>query len=122
MFTRSAHFPKWVFDKGDAPDPRFSLANERTLLAWLRTSLALIGAGVALGFFDLDIHYGIKSVSSILLLVVGSLTSLGAWFSWARAERAMRQKIPLPNTIMGPFVTLTVACAGVLIMVALFLD
>jgi len=37
-----------VFDVGDDPDPRFTLANERTLLAWLRTALALVVAGVAL--------------------------------------------------------------------------
>lgn len=29
-----------------SPDPRFSLANERTVLAWLRTSLAFVAAGL----------------------------------------------------------------------------
>lgn len=33
---------------GHDPDYRFSLANERTFLAWLRTALALLGGGVAL--------------------------------------------------------------------------
>ncbi len=32
----------------DPPDLRFVLANERTFLAWTRTALALIGAGLAL--------------------------------------------------------------------------
>ena len=33
-------------DVGEDPDPRFTFANERTLLAWNRTALALIAAGV----------------------------------------------------------------------------
>lgn|GEM_PF-3938267 len=39
--------PEWVCGVGSDPDPRFSLANERTLLAWIRTSLALSAAGLA---------------------------------------------------------------------------
>lgn len=33
---------------GEAPDYRFSLANERTFLAWIRTSLGFLAAGVGL--------------------------------------------------------------------------
>ena len=33
---------------GEAPDYRFSLANERTFLAWIRTALGFLAAGVAL--------------------------------------------------------------------------
>ena len=40
--------PRWVYDAGDEPDPRFTLANERTFLAWVRTSLAMLAGGVAL--------------------------------------------------------------------------
>ena len=40
--------PASVYGQGDEPDPRFSLANERTALAWMRTALALVAAGVAI--------------------------------------------------------------------------
>src|SRR3954452_10146859 len=40
---------------GRDPDPRFTLANERTYLAWNRTALALIGGGLAAGQL-LDFH------------------------------------------------------------------
>ncbi len=33
---------------GEAPDYRFSLANERTFLAWVRTALGFLAAGVGL--------------------------------------------------------------------------
>lgn len=33
---------------GEAPDYRFSLANERTFLAWIRTSLGFLAGGVGL--------------------------------------------------------------------------
>jgi putative membrane protein len=44
----ASRFPRRVYEVGDEPDPRFTLANERTFLAWIRTALALIAAGVAL--------------------------------------------------------------------------
>jgi uncharacterized membrane protein YidH (DUF202 family) len=31
---------RWLYGEGSEPDYRFSLANERTLLAWVRTALA----------------------------------------------------------------------------------
>ena len=37
-------FPRSVYGEGEEPDPRFSLANERTFLAWLRTALAMYAA------------------------------------------------------------------------------
>ena len=39
-------WPAWVYGVGDDPDPRFSLANERTFLAWIRTGLAFVTAGL----------------------------------------------------------------------------
>ena len=43
--------PQWIYGVGEEPDYRFSLANERTFLAWVRTSLGLIGGGVAVEAF-----------------------------------------------------------------------
>jgi len=40
--------PENLYRQGDEPDPRFSLANERTALAWMRTALALVAAGIAI--------------------------------------------------------------------------
>ena len=56
-------WPSWVYGAGSTPDPRFSMANERTFLAWVRTSLALLAGGVALDAVDLDGPRGLQRPS-----------------------------------------------------------
>src|SRR3546814_12012733 len=51
----SSRWPAFVYDEGEEPDYRFSLANERTFLAWIRTSLALLAAGVTVDVVDLSL-------------------------------------------------------------------
>jgi putative membrane protein len=109
--------PASVYGEGDEPDPRFSLANERTALAWMRTALALVVAGVA-----------IISVSSLATLprwtpLIGGASCLGggllAWRAvagWARVEQALRMKRALPSP--GALVTLA---GGVIVIAALML-
>lgn len=48
MTGEPRRFPDGLYKRGSEPDARFSLANERTFLAWIRTALALIAGGVAL--------------------------------------------------------------------------
>ena len=45
---RAERWPRWVYGGGTEPDARFTFANERTFLAWIRTALALLAGGVAL--------------------------------------------------------------------------
>ena len=83
-----------VYGQGDEPDPRFSLANERTALARMRTALALVAAGIA-----------IISISGLAIMLrwtalIGAASCVGgavlAWWAVARWERALRRKEPLP--------------------------
>ena len=83
---------------GHPPDPRFSLANERTFLAWVRTSLALLAGGVALDAVELDGPRGLQSALAVGLVVLGLLGAAVAWVRWAVTERAMRLRRPLPGT------------------------
>lgn len=89
-------FPESVYGRGDEPDPRFTLANERTLLAWLRTSLALLAGGVALGTFDLPMQGQFKIVASVTSIAVATVLPVIAWTAWASTERALRERKPLP--------------------------
>ena len=94
-------FPARVFGNGDEPDPRFTLANERTFLAWVRTSLALIAGGIALEALGLPLNPGLRSAASILLLVLGLVVPLAAWWHWGQVELAMRRDAPLPAPRLG---------------------
>jgi putative membrane protein len=88
---------------GIEPDPRFSLANERTFLAWVRTSLALLAGGVAVEAFMADL-FGpeLRETLAVLLLVLALLLSGGSFFRWVNVERAMRHQSPLPLPWIAP--------------------
>lgn len=90
-------WPAWVYAEGEEPDYRFSLANERTFLAWLRTTLALVAAGVAVGVLDLGVSENFARALSAMLLALGVVCPVLACLRWAQAERAMRRGEPLPS-------------------------
>ena len=102
---------------GAAPDYRFTLANERTFLAWVRTALALMAAGVALA------QYGpgpavARHALGLLLIVLGGLLAGVSYQQWERAEHAMRvgatlPRSPIPRLVAG---VLTVAAAVALVL------
>ncbi|WP_432496904.1 YidH family protein [Kineococcus auxinigenes] len=114
-------FPASVYRHGDEPDPRFSLANERTFLAWIRTSLALLAAGVALEGLALPLQPQLRLAASVLLVVLGLSAPLQAWFGWARDERAMRCKQPLGAPALAAPLTAGTALAGLLVLLGLLL-
>ncbi|GAB3590397.1 hypothetical protein GCM10027446_05030 [Angustibacter peucedani] len=89
--------PRQVYGEGTEPDPRLSLANERTALAWVRTGLALVAGGVGLtslaSIADLP---GLLDVVAGVACLAGGALAVRAAVGWARVERAMRQGEPLP--------------------------
>ena len=102
---------------------RTHLANERTFLAWLRTGLALLAGAVALASLVRDFGPRPMRLTVTALLMTLSLTvTVGAYVRWDRAERAIRQKLPLPmdpmpRIMIGGAAVITAAVA-VLIMLA----
>ncbi len=107
---------------GQTPDYRFSLANERTFLAWIRTGLALIAGGLACAQFlpPLPIDH-LREVLSIVLLVLGAVVALRAVDHWARTERAMRLGRELPGSKFPAILALAVALGAVLLVVAVLI-
>jgi putative membrane protein len=97
-------------------DARFLLANERTLLAWLRTGLTLIAAGVAAR--QLDEGVARHRVVSVLLLLLGTLSVGAGGARYVTADRALRSG-RLPGTGRFPLVLVAgVAAVGVGLLVA----
>jgi putative membrane protein len=103
-------WPRGVFGVGREPDPRFTFANERTFLAWIRTALGFVAAGVAVaavsrlaGGLDVEVR-----IAALLLVVAGLVSGVGAWTRWFRNERALRLDQPLPTSPLLVAVTVLV--------------
>lgn len=103
---------------GDEPDPRFSLANERTFLAWIRTALALLAGGIAVEAFAVDIFEPtVRKGIAVLLIVLGMFVSGGAFMRWLGVERAMRHSKPLPLPLIAPVLGLGGAISAVVLVI-----
>ena len=111
--------PHWVYDAGNEPDPRYTLANERTFLAWVRTSLAMLAGGVALHALQLPDPTWLRTLLTALLVLLGGAVTAFAMVRWARVERAMRTGNPLPAFNLGFLLTGAVVVGAVLLAVAL---
>ncbi|WP_280437101.1 YidH family protein [Nocardia carnea] len=114
-------FPMRVYGRGAEPDARFSLANERTYLAWIRTSVALMAAGVALQVFGIGGHSVPSVLASALLIVCSIVLPIAAWVSWARVERSLREDAPLPAPSMAAPLAVVLAFASGLALAAILL-
>lgn len=119
MTKTPKRFPRSVYQLGDEPDARFSLANERTFLAWIRTSLALLAGGVALEALDLDIEPGLRLIASMLLILAGIATPVQAWIGWLQSERALRRGTPLPAPALSLPIGIAVIVVGILVLAGL---
>lgn len=84
-------------DVGEDPDPRFSMANERTFLSWIRTALALdaAGLGVIQLLPELAVPYA-REVIAISLVILGTVVASASFRRWAVVEDAMRSRRSLP--------------------------
>lgn len=88
---------------GSDPDPRFSLANERTFLAWIRTAMALIAGGIAVEAFTVGVFQApVRRAVALVLLGTGMFVSGGAFLRWLGVERAIRHARPLPLPLIAP--------------------
>ncbi len=106
------------FPHGTEPDPRFTLANERTFLAWIRTALAFLAGGLAAYAFadssEADVIF--SRAVSVLVPAGAAALALLAIVRWVRVERAIRNSRPLPAPLAAPlliFVIFAVAAVAI---------
>jgi putative membrane protein len=111
--------PDWQ-TQGHEPDYRFTLANERTFLAWIRTSLALLAGGVALEQFVGNMTpHGLVAVIAIGLTVIAAALAVICYFRWKGNEIAMRHSAPLPSALAIPLLSAALGVIAVLLMAML---
>ena len=111
-------------DDGTEPDPRFTFANERTFLAWSRTALALVVAG--LGVVQLlppfpGVPWG-RHVLGVPLIVFGAVVAVVAYGEWVKSQRALRRGEPLPRSVMPRLLTVVITTIGVIAAVVVLVS
>ena len=105
------------------PDPRFSFANERTFLAWIRTALGLVTAGLVVTqlFPKFDIPFG-RRLIGLPLIALGVLIALFSYSTWQANEGAMRRREPLPKSPLPRLVAIVVSVVAVIGFVLVLVD
>lgn len=107
---------------GEEPDPRFSLANERTFLAWIRTAVALMVAGLAVAEFFESRSEATRLVIAIPLVLLGAAVAFTSFTRWEEKERAMRLGEPLPPSSLPRLLALAVGLVAVVAAVLAVID
>lgn len=107
---------------GIEPDPRFTLANERTFLTWLSTSLALSAGGIAMAVVPehVFVHW-VRTLLAVVLVLLSALAAVMAYPRWRQVQRALRRNDPLPPPALAPLFGYGVAAVAVLALVLILL-
>jgi putative membrane protein len=109
---------------GTEPDARFTFANERTFLAWTRTALAFVVAG--LGIVQLlppfpGVPWG-RHLLGVPLIVLGGVISVVGYGEWAHNQRALRRREPLARSVLPRILAATIAGMAIVSAVVLLLS
>lgn len=113
--------PGWRRE-GRMPDYRFSLANERTFLAWIRTAMAILAGAIAIDQLTPQIApQPVRVVLCLLLSAIGALLAVEAYRRWSLQEQAMRNNQELPHAWLLVAMTAVIAAAAVVFAVLILL-
>ena len=93
-----------------------AMANERTFLSWIRTSLALVVTGVAVVAFDLPVDLGWRLAAGAVLLLIAIAAAVQALMGWRATDHALRHDEDLPELRLGLSITIGVALAAGLLL------
>ncbi|MFA1549527.1 YidH family protein [Actinomadura chokoriensis] len=104
--------------EGSDPDPRFTLANERTFLAWIRTALALIAGGIGVALAGDFAEPALRQGLAVGFAATGALVAALAFRRWLRTERALRRDETLPPPALAPIMAYGIAVAAIVLLVA----
>jgi putative membrane protein len=106
------------------PDARFTFANERTFLAWARTALAFVAAGLAivqlLPPFP-GVPWG-RRLLGIPLIVIGGVIAVVGYSQWSRNQRSLRNGEPIPRSVLPRVLAVAIAAMALIAAIVLLLS
>lgn len=105
-------FDEWARSVGTDPDPRFTLANERTFLTWMTTCLGMLGIGLAVDTIIPE-QSAVIDALAMCWIALAAVLAVRAYARWFKLERAMRLSRGLPLSSSIPIVAGAVAVLGV---------
>lgn len=111
--------PQRVYGHGTEPDPLYTLANERTYLAWLRLAVTLLAAAVAIDRLFLQRPWLGSEILALGLVAFAFGACAVGVHRWSATELALRARRPLPGfgvPVLGAMAIALVA-AGVVVLV-----
>jgi putative membrane protein len=124
----SVRSPRWKGSRqAGKKDARLSISAcrasyiSRTFLAWIRTALALVAAGVALEAFALPLQPALRFTAAMILLALGLVVPTLAWFTWTSVERALRESAPLPSSRIALPLAIGVSIVAALLVASVLL-
>jgi len=105
------------------PDYRFTLANERTFLAWIRTALGLLAGGVAIHQLVAPFRVtGARTAIAGGCLILAIMLAFGAYIHWRHVQLAMRRDQPLPGSTLIPILAVGVGIIAILAATAVIIS
>lgn len=109
---------------GTEPDARFTFANERTFLAWSRTALALVVAGLAIvqllpPFPRVPVG---RHLLGLPLIALGAVLAVTAYTEWVRNQHALRRGEPMPRSVLPWILSATVTLIAIIAAVVLLIS
>jgi putative membrane protein len=120
-------------DKGNDTKLREHLANERTFLAWVRTSVALIGLGFVIVKFALFLKeislligeqvnpesQGFSAVIGVVIVAFGVAISPFAFYQYKKVEKQINKQNYKSTSFLSALLTFSIVTGGILLILHL---
>jgi len=109
------------------------MANERTFLAWIRTSISVMAFGFVVEKFSLFVRQfsyylgketaptppGYSSIIGIILVGLGAMMGVLAYFRYRSVERQIESDTYAPSPVLSILLALSVLTIGVFLVLYL---
>ena len=121
---------KTIKKRGSAAD---HLANERTFLAWIRTSIALMGFGFVIVKFALFIRQisialgeklpapskGYSAIIGVIMVALGAVVATLAYVRYRNIEKQLNNNAYFPSKWLSVLVMLSIVIGSILLVLYL---